>query len=155
MIEMVLRVGLAGFGGDWGSEFQNGIGAGRGECSSGLGGSDCGCGVVFNGINDALGGLGPLAGGAEVGGGTNGAKDHVAIDGGALGVFDHEVESLDIFFRTEVVEADGAGVTTDGAGGDIELPGNDAGANPVDEIVFDSAAIGMVADGAHGGVMGG
>jgi hypothetical protein len=153
MIEMVLRVDLAGSGGDWRSEFQNGILAGGGECGSGLGRSDCGRGLAFNGINDALGGLGPLAGGAEVGGGANGAKDHVAIDGGVLGVFDHEIERLDIFFRTEVIEAIGAGVAADGAGGDIELPGNDAGANPVDEIVFDGAAIGMVADGAHGGVM--
>jgi len=100
-------------------------------------------------------GLGPLARFAEMGGGANGAEDHVAIDGGALGVLEYEFEGLDVMFCAAVVEAGDAGMAADDARGDIELPGDGAGADPVDEIIFDGVAIGMAADGAFARMTGG
>lgn len=70
--------------------------------------------------------------------------------------FENGLESEAEIAAAEEVEAEGAGVTVKSFVIANAVVTEDAvGANPVDEIVFDGVAVGMMADGAFAGVRGG
>ena len=110
---------------------------------------------MLDGEYDTLWGLLPFAGRVDAGGGTYGPDDSVSSDCGRFGILDDEIESVEGLARTELMEAGSAGVAPDGAFRKIEFTGNGMGFHPVDEIVVNGVAFGVMADGAFAGMTGG
>ena len=106
---------------------------------------------VIDGLDghDFTYGLFPFSLSVEVGVGLDGADDGVGSDFGDGGALDDVFECGTEFLGANFVEAKGASVTVeDGAVADAESFDDGAGVAPVDEIVFDFFALGVIADGA-------
>lgn len=109
---------------------------------------------MLDGEYDTLGGLLPFAGRVDAGGGAYGPDDSVSSDCGRFGILDDEIESVEGLARTELMEAGRAGVAPDGAFRKFEFTGNGMGFHPVDEIVVNGVALGVMADGAFASMTG-
>jgi len=109
---------------------------------------------MLDGEYDTLWGLLPFAGRVDAGGGAYGPDDSVSSDCGGFGILDDEIESVEGLARTELMEAGSAGVAPDGAFRKIEFTGNGMGFHPVDEIVVNGVALGVMADGAFASMTG-
>lgn len=110
---------------------------------------------MFNVKYDTLWRLDPLAGLIDAGSCANGPDDGVPGDFGTHGSLDYQTESGEGLARTEFDEAGSAGVPPDDPFGDTEFEGIDKGFNPVDEVVVDGIAFGVIADGAFACMTGG
>ena len=99
------------------------------------------------------GDFGPAAVAVDAAVGAHGAEDRVAGEGYVVDGFDEGVEGGVQTFAALEKQADGTGVTVDGAiVGELVVLGELPGGAPVDEFLFDSFAFGVVADDAAAAV---
>jgi hypothetical protein len=78
---------------------------------------------------------------------TDGPNDVVGGRRDAFGLFDDEAEGMPHLTGTLPEEAEGVSVAVNGAAmTEIELKGSLAGAAPMEKVVFDGGAAGMLAD---------
>ncbi len=106
------------------------------------------------GDDDAAGGLVPMAFVVEATVGADGANDVVGSGCDVCGLFEDEAEAVAELSGTLFEEAKGMGVAVNAAAvSESEFPGDVGGAAPVEEIVFDGLAAGMLADDAANGVV--
>lgn len=96
----------------------------------------------------------PAAVFVEAGVSADGADDVVSGRRDAFGFLDDEVEGMLRFGGPQFEEAEGAGVTSDGASvAELVFVGNHRWADPMKEVVFDGLAFRMAADGAANAVI--
>lgn len=81
--------------------------------------------------------------------GADGADDVVGSGCDVCGLFEDETEAMTELIGTLFEEAEGVGMAVNAAAmAESEFPGDVGGAAPVEEIVFDGLAGGMLADDA-------
>ena len=104
---------------------------------------------MFVGNDDAASGLVPMAVVVEATVGADGADDVVGSGRDVCGLFQDEAETVAELIGALFEEAEGMGVAVNAAAvAESEFPGDVGGAAPVEEIVFDSLAVRMLADDA-------
>ena len=102
---------------------------------------------------DFLGRIEPLAVVVDAAVGAGGVEDVAGGGPQVVGVFEDGLDYAAEILAAEFVEAGGAGVTVDGlAIPEVVGAADVIGADPVDEIAFESGAIGMMADETFAGV---
>jgi hypothetical protein len=99
--------------------------------------------------------LDPLAGIVDASVGVDGADDGVGSGRDVHGALDDVAEGEAELAVAQREETGGVSVAVEGASGDFVIAGDVAGRVPVDEVFFDGLALGMAADSAVAGVMGG
>jgi hypothetical protein len=114
--------------------------------------------LAAGGNDNAFDRLDPFATVVEAGAGIDGAKNCVWAGPCLVNIFDKEFGGEAEILAAALVEASGARVAIDGAViGESVLFANQFGVAPIDEILFEVGAPGVVADGAfalvavHGG----
>ena len=95
----------------------------------------------------------PLAVVVDVAVNAGGADDGFGGDADGAAVFEDGLEGVAEIAAAKIIEAESAGMAVEGFGVvKIVFADDGGGADPVDEIVFDEIAVGMMADEAFAGV---